>query len=135
MSGPQDRAASERAKLHEAMVVTAAESTVTSARMADLAEAQRAARARWSAAKGLLTKAMKDGNAAKIAAARSREAAAYREAVHVGDQVITKMLTLNRAGLDNLGRVLDQMSRAWAADAEVTRGLAREAGPEPEAGP
>jgi len=134
MSDTQDRAASERAKLNKAMAITSAESVVTSARMADLVEAQRAAQARHAAAKGLLTKAMKDGNAGKIAAARSREAAAYREAAHTGDQVITEMLTLNRAGLDNLGRVLDQMGRAWAADAEVTRGLAREAGPEPEAG-
>ena len=134
MSGTQDRVASERAKLNEAMAITSAESVVTSARMADLVEAQRAAQARHAAAKGLLTKATKDGNAGKIAAARSREAAAYREAAHTGDQVITEMLTLNRAGLDNLGRVLDQMGRAWAADAEVTRRLAREAGPELEAG-
>jgi len=135
VTGAEGRAGSEWAKLGVAMAITSAESVVTSARMADLVKAQRAAQARHAAAKGLLTKAMKDGNAEKIAAARSREAAAYREAAHTGDQVITEMLTLNRAGLDNLGRVLDQMSRAWAADAEVTRGLAREAGPEPEAGP
>src|SRR6266852_2790888 len=80
MSGADDRAVIERAKLSEAMAVTAAEGVVTSARMADLMEAQRAAGARHLAAKGLLTKAMKDGGAEKIATARAREAAAYHEA-------------------------------------------------------
>ena len=75
MSSADDRASAERARLHEAMAITAAERTVTSARMADLVEAQRAAQAWYSAAKGLLTKAMKDGSAEKIAAARAREAA------------------------------------------------------------
>jgi hypothetical protein len=134
VSGAKARAVAERAKLHEAMVVTAAESTVTSARMADLAEAQRAARARWSAAKGVLTKAMKDGNAAKITAAREREQAAYAEFDRISRQAVEEMLALNRRGLDNLGQVLDQMGRAWEVDAEVTRGLAASPG-EPEAGP
>jgi hypothetical protein len=30
------------------------------------------------------------------------------------------MQALNGAGLDNLGQVLDQMSRAWEADAAAT---------------
>jgi hypothetical protein len=111
------QAEAERAKLYETMAITAAESTVTSARMGDLMEAQRAARARQSAAKGLLTKAMKDGNAEKIAAARAREAAAYAEADRIGRGAIEEMLTLNDAGLDNLGQVLGQMGRAWEADA------------------
>ncbi len=44
MSDADDRAVIEQAKLSEAMAVTAAEGVVTSARMADLMEAQRAAR-------------------------------------------------------------------------------------------
>ncbi len=84
MSGAGDRAVIERAKLSEAMAVTAAEGVVTSARMADLMEAQRAARARHSAAKDLLTKATKDGGAEKIATAQAREAAAYDEADRIG---------------------------------------------------
>jgi hypothetical protein len=134
VSGAEGRAASERAKLGDAMAITSAESVVTSARMAELVEAQRAARARHSAAKGLLTRAMKDGNAGKIAAARAREAAAYQEAARIGDAAIEEMLALNRAGLDNLAQVMDQMGRAWEADAEATRGLASGAESETEAG-
>jgi hypothetical protein len=122
VSGAEDRSAAERAKLGEAMVVTAAESTATSARMTELVEAQRAARARWSAAKGLVTKALRDGNAAKIAAARQR--AAYAEFDRIGRAAVEEMLALNRRGLGNLGLVLDQMGRAWDADAEVTRNMA-----------
>jgi hypothetical protein len=120
----QDWATGERAKLSEALAVTSAESVVTSARMADLVEARRAAQARHAAAKGLLTRAMRDGSAEKITAARAREATAYQEAARIGDAAIEEMLALNRAGLDNLGRVLGQMSRTWEADAEVTRSLA-----------
>jgi hypothetical protein len=87
--------------------------------MADLMEAQRAARARHSAAKGLLTQAMKDGSAEKIAAARAREAAAYAEADRIGLAAIEEMQALNAAGLDNLGQVLGQMGRSWEADAAV----------------
>jgi hypothetical protein len=131
VSGTDERAEAERAKLHEAITITAAESTVTSARMADLMEAQRAARARPSAAMGLLTKAMKDGSAEKIAAARAREAAAYAEADRIGREAIEEMLALNDTGLDNLGRVLGQMGRAWEADAvAIDASRPREAEPE-----
>ena len=125
MTGAEGRAGSEWAKLGVAMAITSAESVVSSARMAQLVEAQRAARARHSAAKGLLTRAMRDGDAGKIVAARAREAAAYQEAARIGDEAIEEMLALNGAGLDNLGRVLRQMSRAWKADGEA-------AGTEPE---
>ena len=118
-----DRARVERAKLGAAMAITAAESTVTSARMADLVEVQRAARARWSAAKGLLTKAIKDGSADKIAAAQQRERAASAEFARIADQAIEEMLALNAAGLDNLGQVLGQMGRTWQADAAAAREL------------
>jgi len=111
MSAAEDRAAAERFKLNEAMAVTSAESTVANVRMADLVEAQRAARARWTAAKGRLTRAMRDGSAKKIAAAREREQAAYAEFDHVGRQAVEEMLTLNQAGLENLGHVLDRMGR------------------------
>jgi hypothetical protein len=121
-----DRAAGEQARLSQTMAITVAESAVRSARMADLVEAQRAARARWSAAKGLLTKAMKDCSADKIAAAQKRERAAYAEFDRIGKEAIDEMLALNDAGLDNLGQVLDQMGRSWAADAAAIR--------EPEAG-
>lgn len=127
MSDAESRAAAEQAKLDEAMVVTSAESAVRGARMAELVEAQRAARARWSAAKGQVTRAMKDGGAGRIAAAREREQAAYAEFDHVGRESIEEMFTLNRSGLDSLGQVLDQMGPTWEAQAEVTRQMAAEA--------
>ena len=129
MADAEYRAAAEQAKLNEAMVVTSAESAVRDARMAELVEAHRAARARWSAAKGQLTRAMKDGGADRIAAASERERSAYAEFDHVGRECLDEMFALNRGGLDNAGRVLDQMGPTWDAQAEVTRQLA-----DPEAG-
>jgi hypothetical protein len=138
MSSAEDRAAAEQAKLNEAMVVTSAERTVTDVRVAELVEAQRAARARWSAAKGQVTRALKDGSAERIAAANERERAAYAEFDHIGRAAIDEMFILNRSGLDNLGRVLDQIGPTWDAQAEVTRQLLHPApeadGPEAEAG-
>jgi hypothetical protein len=131
VSAAEDRAAAEQAKLDEALVVTSAESEVCHSRMADLVEAHRGARARWSAAKGQLTRAMKDGSAGRIAAAQERERAAWAEFDHVGRESIEEMFTLNRGGLDDLGRVLDQIGPTWDAQAEVTRQLAD---PEAEAG-
>jgi hypothetical protein len=129
VSDAEARAAAEQAKLNELMAVTAAESGVRDARMADLVEAQRFARARWSAAKGLLTKAMRDGSAGKIAAAQERERDAYAEFDRISRDAVEEMLTLNRGGLENLGQVLDQIGPTWEAQAEVTRELA-----DPEAG-
>ena len=130
MSTAEEREAAERAKLNEAMVVTSAERVVINTRMAELVEVQRSARARLSAAKGQLTRAMKDGSAERIAAARERERAAYVEFDHISRAAIEEMFTLNRSGLDNLGRVLDQIGPTWDAAAEVTRKLTH---PEPEA--
>ena len=47
------------------------------------------------------------------------------------------MLALNGAGLDNLGQVMDQMGRAWEADAAAIHGPCepqggREGGPNGE---
>src|SRR6266496_1185219 len=64
-----DHQDAERARLHEIMTVSAAESTVAGARMAELKAAQDRAWRRYNAAKGLLTRARKDGSAEKIAAA------------------------------------------------------------------
>jgi hypothetical protein len=36
---------------------------------------------------------------------------------------LRKCQALNSAGLDNLGQVLDQMGRAWEADAAAIRDL------------
>jgi hypothetical protein len=111
-----ERRDAERARLHEMMTVGAAERTVAELRMADLKAAQDAARRRHIAAKGLVTRARKDGSAQKIAAAVERERQAYAEFMAVSDASIGEMFTLNRAGLDRLGELNDQIGRTWAAD-------------------
>ena len=113
-TGPPEDA---RAKLGQVMVIAAAEGTVTSARMADLVDAPRAARARWAAAKGRVTRARKDGGADKIAAAIDQENAAYQEYDRIGREAVEEMLALNACGLDNLGEILAHMTRAWEQDA------------------
>jgi len=121
MSTAEDRAAAERAKLNEAVMVMSAERPVINARVADLVEVQRAAQARWSAAEGELTRAMKDGGAGRIAAAREREQAARAELDHTGREARAEMATLSESGLDNLGRVLDQIRPTWQALDGITR--------------
>ena len=91
-----DGQAAERARLHEMMAVGEAERTVADARMADLKAAQDAARRCHIAAKGLVTRARKDGSAEKIAAAVKREREAYTEFMAVSDAAIDEMFTLNR---------------------------------------
>ena len=123
----------ERARLHEAMVVGEAEGTVAAARQSDLAAQQNAARRRWSAAKGLLTKAQKNGAAAAIAAARERRDRAYTEYTRIADAAIGEMQQITGARIDSLEPLFDQMHRTWAADSAVTDALARNPGEEPPA--
>jgi hypothetical protein len=49
-----------------------------------------------------------------------------------GREAIEQMVALNAAGLDNLGKVLDHMTRAWEQDAAALD--AGQQGPEPDAG-
>ncbi|MDT7787230.1 MAG: hypothetical protein QOF58_5649 [Pseudonocardiales bacterium] len=115
----------EQRKFAELMVVGTAESTVATARSADLLRQQTAARRRWSAAKGLLTKAQKDGGADKIEAARERCERAYAEFERVSDATIAEMQQINRAGIDNLDETLSQMGRSWEAGSAVIDELSR----------
>jgi hypothetical protein len=52
-------------------------------------------------------------------AAVERERYAYAEFRAVGDASIGEMFTLNRAGLDRLGELLDHIGPAWEADAAL----------------
>jgi hypothetical protein len=118
-----DGQAAERARLHEMMAVGEAERTVADARMADLKAAQDAARRCHIAAKGLVTRARKDGSAEKIAAAVRRERQAYAEFMTVSDAAIDEMFVINRAGLDRLAGLLGQMGPAWGvADRRLEAG-------------
>lgn len=118
----------ERARLHELMAVSEAERAVADVRMADLAAAQAAAWRRHSAAKGLVTRALKDGGADKIAAAHERERRAYADAQAFSDAGISEMFVINRAGLDRLGELNRQIGITWAADsARLDEMLGRDA--------
>ena len=92
MSAGEDRNL-ERARLHEMMAVSAAEGTVASAGMAELKAAQDLAWRRHNAAKGLVTRARKDGSAEKIAAAVARERQAYAEFDRISGEVTGKCWT------------------------------------------
>jgi hypothetical protein len=127
---PSEDRGDAHARLHELMAVGEAERTVADVRMADLKAAQDAAWRRHIAAKGGVTRARKDGSAEKIAAAVERERQAYMEFTAVSDASISEMFTLNRAGLDRLGELLDHVGPAWDADAAALREITGE----PEAG-
>jgi hypothetical protein len=116
-----ERRHEERARLHEMMAVGEAERAVADVRMADLKAAQEAARRRHIAAKGLVTRARKDGSAEKIAAAVGRERQAYADFMAVSDTSIDEMFVINRAGLERLSDLLDQVGRTWDADADAIR--------------
>jgi hypothetical protein len=105
----------EHRRFTELAAVAAAEGVVTASRREELTTAQLQARRRLSAAKGLLTKAQKDGSAETIAAARKHYAAADTEYARIADAAIAELLQLGHAGLDTNGELLDQMRRAWAA--------------------
>jgi len=113
---PSDDRNPEQARLHELMAVGEAERAVADVRMADLKAAQDAARRRHIAAKGLVARARKEGSAEKIADAAERERQAYGEFMAVSDASIGEMFTINRAGLDRLGELLDHIGPAWEAD-------------------
>lgn len=115
----------EQGKLNATIVVSQAESAVATARRSELVAQQLMVHRRLSAAKGLLTKAQKDGSAAKVIAARERRDRAYTEFLRVSDEVITEMRQINGAQLDNLGQTFDQMHRTWDASSAVTDALAR----------
>ena len=115
----------EQAEYWKIAVVNKAENTVADIRQTDLAAAQKAARRRWSAAKGLLTKAQKDGDAARIAAAREREITTYREFDAISATVIDEMHGIVQAGLDRTGHLLDQLDRANTARDAVLDALRR----------
>lgn len=119
-----DTREAEQRTLDELIVVNGAEGAVATARSADLLAEQAAARRRWAAAKGLLTKAQKDGGAAKIAAARERRDRACAEFERISDAAIAEMQQINGARLDSLGETMTQMRRSWDAGSAVIDALA-----------
>jgi hypothetical protein len=113
----------ERDQLNRMIAVSGAESAVATARVRNLAEQQLAARRRWSAAKGRVSKARRDGSAAKIAAAHERCDRAYAEFARLSDAAIAETLRINDARLDELGTTMTQMRRTWDAGSAVVDAL------------
>ena len=103
-------------RLNEIIAVIAAERAAAGARYAGLVAARQRAYRRHAAAKGLLTRARKDGNAARIAAAARREAEACADAGRIGDACLREMNDLVDAALGNL------LLTALAADQALTVG-------------
>lgn len=73
-----------------------------------------------SAARGQLTRARKDGSAAKIAAAARRLRELEGEATRFAGTAIREQQDLMTAGLASTGEVFSQMDRTDAAHAAVT---------------
>ena len=114
----------EQARLNEVIAVTAAERVLAGARYAGLEAARERGRRRRAAAKGLLTRARKDGSAARIAAAARREAEAAAEAGRIAGACQREMHDLISVALDNLRRI-DQMEPSRAAREAVLDALGR----------
>jgi len=116
----------EQGKLDDLITTDQAEAAVRAARRADLVAEQTAALRRWKAAKGLLTKAQKNGSAEKIAAARARVDLASAEFDRISETNIAELSRLHRAQLDSLGEIFSQLRRSWDADDAVTDALAQQ---------
>jgi hypothetical protein len=110
----------EKTRFDELAVVTTAEGVVRSSRITELAEQQKAAYRRVSAARGRLTRARKDGDAEKIAAAARRLRELHAEADQITDTGIREAQHLISSELDNTGALIDQMRHTWDARAAVT---------------
>lgn len=108
-------AEAEHHQFAEQIAVSAAESAVASARIADLRAAQQSAHRRWTTAHGQLTKARNSSNPERLAAAEEREKQTYVEFCRISDAGIDESLQINRAQLDRSAANLEQMRRAWAA--------------------
>lgn len=113
----------EWAKLEEMVVVNRAEGVVGSARIEELAAAQLAAKRRMFAAKGLLTKARRSGDADRIAAARQRVEEAERELFAISDAGIAEQQAILGHQLDEYGRAMAQVGRHWRASDAVVHAL------------
>ncbi|WP_238452803.1 hypothetical protein [Micromonospora sp. ATA51] len=94
------------AEFAEHQVVTSAENTVAHSRMRELGEESTKAYRRIAAARGRVTKALKDGDAEKIAAAHAHLATVQREFEAISDANLAESFALNRASLDRAILVL-----------------------------
>ncbi|SEP46484.1 hypothetical protein [Amycolatopsis saalfeldensis] len=118
-----------RDRLNRMIAVSAAERTVADRRQADLLQQQKAARQRWAAAKGQLTRARKAGDADTIATAAQRADDAYRAFLAISDASIDEQQQILGTRLDTNGALLEQMDQTWDAGSAVITALAHPAPP------
>jgi hypothetical protein len=118
-SDPWAASRAHHAKTTEHMAVMKAEDAVRDARLAELHAEAAAAWRRHRAAKGLLTKALKDGNADKIAAAHERERQAYTEADHTGRRNIEEAQQITGQKLADLGQLIDRLGDGIEHDGQA----------------
>lgn len=114
----------EQRHLDGIIAVGDAESTVVAVRLAELMEQQKAAWRDWSTAVDQLTTAEKDGNAAAIAAARTRCEQAHAEFMRGVHAAIAETIPINHAEMDHLEELSDQVQRTLDADLAILDALA-----------
>ncbi|ABW14127.1 hypothetical protein Franean1_4760 [Parafrankia sp. EAN1pec] len=118
-----DVADAERGTLNDLFAVNAAENAVVAIRRDELVAEQTAAHRRWSAAKGRLTRAQRDGDAGKIAAARRRVDELSAECDRNDKRITAELARLSQARHDQVGEIYDQMHRSWDAGGRVIDAL------------
>lgn len=101
------------------MAATKEEGTAASAWVAQLAEESRTAHRRISAMRGQLTRAQKDGNAARIAAARERSKEAETDFDRISEACIAEGQQIVQARLERMDTTFALMDESWAASAEA----------------
>ncbi|WP_322770365.1 hypothetical protein [Frankia sp. Cr1] len=121
----------EQAALDELVAIGRAKDAIAGARQRDLVAEQTTAYRRWTAAKGLLTKAQKCGNPGRIAAAQARTDSAYAEFDRISATNIAELQQIATAQSARLDRMFDQIRRTGDARAAVIEALAR---PQPSHG-
>lgn len=117
-----DRSGDAEDGFDQVAAVRSAEAVVTHARLAQLEEAQLAARRRISAAKGLLTRAQRDGSADKILAARKRLDQRRAEFDGISGAVVAEAKQIYDHWADQNRDFLDQMGQRWPWRHEDTDG-------------
>jgi hypothetical protein len=112
------------------IVVMKAEGAVRDTRSAGLAAEAAAAWRRHRAARGQVTRALRNGDAEKIRLAQERERAAYVKADETGRRCIEEMQQITGAGLTDLGTLINQIGRNIEADRAALEAYRQEQEPD-----
>jgi len=107
-----ERHEAEQGRLDELIAVNHAENVAVAVRRDELVAEQDAALRRWSAAKGQLTKAQRNGGAERIAAARARVTEASAEFDRISKATIAELAQLAQGRHDSVSEIFGQMRRS-----------------------